>query len=617
VAWPENLPRAVATGDTVLPSDHNDTRTWMASLRAELGGAGLKGIASTLFDRLAAMDVAIAALGGGPGGIPSGPGPNWVAASNAPTAVKNAVLAAGGVVCTGTNDHTTINSAMATYKAVRVTEGTYTLGGQLVPGLRCSLIGAGMGATKFVGASSFTSGSFFLVNTQDVTIRGATITRGSAGTSVRGLEINISSNSGWSSDDDSNGRTVVEDLLIIDCANGVYMPSSGTKSNNATLNNVTAKRSLGVGFYINVPDGRMIQCMAGSCGTTITDHGFHFDTNTANWSTFGCAAWFSRGDGWYLRGIRNEYTEIMAQDNAGAGIRFNENFSKINGFTCDSNSYRSGDPFGTNGVYSGLEIGLKQDGTSQGGDDLTICSGQSWDKNEGGRGRYQKYGIRAKAGIRRLVLTGFNTGDPSGSHFNVTDGVYFNTPSDVTHATNIVSGLSHGVKMSSSGASPTDNWARLGSETAVTSATPTEVTTALRVAVAASTSYAFEAFIMYRADATDDLLVRPVISGGGGTPTVEWTTAYEDTSSAAAGNGGYRRFSGTNTATAATPSDLTAGGVSTGGAGAANTRTLRIVGTVWAGNAAAIFTILFAKAVATSGNDAKVVDGSWVHVRAL
>jgi hypothetical protein len=89
-------------------------------------------------------------------------------------------------------------------------------------------------------------------------------------------------------------------------------------------------------------------------------------------------------------------------------------------------------------------------GSASGGYNINIGTGRAWDKNEGSRGYNQKYGVVFRSGVRGITMTNVQTGAPSDSHRNLTDGIVFLNPSDLTNAANFVTAcLSNGARMSS------------------------------------------------------------------------------------------------------------------------------------------------------------------------
>lgn len=369
-------------------------------------------------------------------------GPNWVAASNASSTVKAAVLGAGGAVCDGTADQSDIASKLASYGEVRLTEGTFTFNASLVPPARKKIMGSGP-ATVVTGAAALT-GSFFSVTNEHIQISDLTIAGGAEATGTHGIFANVTSNTGFTTGSDA--CLIFERLTCRNVkGNGIRM--EGTYNRDSKLSKIHVWNATDTGYYLNSPDGNIEQCIAGTCG----GNGFEFASSSSNWHTVNSKAWYSDKDGWRIGGIRHTFVGIEGQDNAWAGIRMIANNTVLSGWLCDSNSYE-----GTtyDGIHSGLEVGrTTSDGTTfsnSGGFDISIGPGQSWDKNESARGFKQRSGVRLRSGIRGLTMTGVGTGDPAGTHHNVTAGIEFDSATDLTNAANSVQAcLNHRVRINS------------------------------------------------------------------------------------------------------------------------------------------------------------------------
>jgi hypothetical protein len=637
----------------------------------------------------------LASSGPGGGSAPSGPAPYWLAGSDAPTAIKTAIANAGGTICDGTADDVDVAAMLSTYNRCMFT-GTLVFAAQVSLPARSVFRGTGIGTARINGAAALTSGAFVgtATNAENISTGDYTIVKTNAGSSVDGIDINITSTSGFQFG--AEGKPFVSNVIVSGTRYGLRV--RGSAANDSKIDNVTVKQATLNGFNLDdAPDGNIRYCTAGSITGPGdgTGHGFVFTTNSANWHVEDCKAWFCKGDGFYFRGVRHTVEQIEAQDCSGAGIRWNGFFNTLTGFLCDSNSYTSGNTFSFNGVYGGLEIGLTQAGASQGGDDSVIVGGQAWDKNEGSRGYNQKYGVRVKSGVRRLTMIGVGTGATSETHHNLTDGILFNNTADITHSTNDIQSTNHGVKVSSTTSTTKDFWLNTSTDTALTDATLTAVAT-LDQTLAASTFYAFEAAFLYRADATDDFAYQPTLASATGSWEIDYTvdgqppnapfgvltsvtaqvaadtltktthglrdgdqvtvsgmttvagltagvTYYVKTSTAntfkvtdTVGGTAINLTGSDDSGLTVTPvtnrtgglmskvtsgglagAPSTFGGVSDGSSGTVNTRMLIVRGTIFSGSATTTLRHQFAKASATSVNNATLVSPSRVYVRQL
>ena len=433
--------------------------------------------------------------------ITGGYGPNWMAASDAPAAVQNAVRRVGGVVCDGAGDQTDLNAALTTHRQVFLTEGTFNIAAPITPGQSRTLQGSGGTATVIKSATGLT-GAAVSITADHVAIRDLRID-GTSGIVAHGIDANVTSNAGFLTGAD--GCTVVENVVMRNVT-GDGLRMTGGFNRDSKIYNVHVWNALGRSFLLDCPDGTIHQCVSGTPSKT----GFHIGPNASNWRGSNCKSWFSDEDNWWFEGVRHNFSCIEGQDGLGAGIRITGFFIEINGFTADSNGYdgsSSGAPTNSN-LYSGVEVGRRFDryetawaastaytvgqirrptvhnglvydvtvaGTSgttepawptavggtvaDGGvtwrertqsgasDHITLVGGQAWDKNEASRGYRQRSGVRVRTGLRNSIIMGVHTGLSTGSHKNVTAGFEFDTPTDATHASNLVVSLNHGTRI--------------------------------------------------------------------------------------------------------------------------------------------------------------------------
>ena len=373
-----------------------------------------------------------AALDAGTGN--GGFGPNWIAAADAPSAIKTAVTAAGGVVIAslGTNAATSINSALSSYKQVCLTEGTFNVTSTITMVHGATLQGSGNPATTIKCASGITNRVIY--STVDkTTICDLLILGNGVGTNVAGIEVNVTSNSGFFSQQTNEACTIISNVQI-DGVTGDGVIMAGTYNRDSKLYNVDCHDVGGNGFFINCPDGTGNQCVAGSPGK----HGFNID-GASNWRFTNSKAWYAVNCGWVIgetvSTARIGLIGCEAQDNHEAGFRvLKSNAPSLTGCVADSNSNTSGNA----NVYSGFELfttGSTSGGYPGGGLVMSGCI--SYDKSEGGRGYRQAYGFRFGSGLRYAAVTGCGCGD-NANHHNTTAGTLFNTGSDQTHSSNVI-----------------------------------------------------------------------------------------------------------------------------------------------------------------------------------
>lgn len=402
-------------------------------------GQVLKKNSSTDYDLTWGTDNA----GTGGGGSGGGYGPNWLAASNAPLAARDAVLAAGGVVCDGTGDHADFAAQLATYSHVQFTEGDYNFSGTLTVPARHWLQGSGPDSEIIGGAGA--SSRLIYVTSDHVALSDFTISAGGESAGTHHIEADVTSSSGFVTGSDA---CLVVERVVSRNAKGNGIRMTGSFNRDSKLSKIHVWNAASDGYYISSPDGAIVQCVAGTCG----GNGFWFDSGSSNWTGVQLKAWYSDLDGFLINGARNKFTAIEGQDNLGAGIRIIGNMVTLTAWVADSNSFdgsAAGSPTGGN-VHSGLEIGRTFAGGTSGGFDISIGAGAAWDKNESSRGRRQRSGVRVRSGARGLAMVGVTTGDPSSTHFNVTTGIEFDTAADLTNAANSVYGcVSHRIRVSS------------------------------------------------------------------------------------------------------------------------------------------------------------------------
>lgn len=365
-------------------------------------------------------------------------GPNWVAASNAPAYIRQAVAAAQGVVATGTNDHTTINTALASYKSVYLTEGTFVFGGSAALPSARSVFGSGT-ATKVTGVSG-QSAPLFTIATDQARLSSMWIDGTGTTSSCHGVDVNVTSSSGFAFGVDASPQL---DNLILSNVQGDGVRIQGTYAKSGKVARVHVFNAAGRGFYLNSGGGSIDQCAALNCGS----HGFMLDTSSTNWRVNNSKAYFNTVDGFNVAGQRHTLTCVEAQDNKQSGFRLVCTQSSLVGFLADSNSWASANA-NTN-LHSGVEVGRNADGTSTGGLDITITGGQAWDRNDSSRGRAQRSGIRVRTGARGLSIIGVTTGDSTGSLYNVTAGIEFDTAGDATNAANSIYAINNRIAIKS------------------------------------------------------------------------------------------------------------------------------------------------------------------------
>ena len=365
-----------------------------------------------------------------------GYGPTTVAAADAPAAIKAAVETAGGRVCNGTADQTDIQAALDTYTRVDLTQGTYHLTAGITLPPKTTIAGAGpssilRGATGMTGTAMIT----IATNGDHCQVRGLQLDGGDA-TSTTGIRADITSQTGFTTGSDA---CLILDNLLLRRIPGDGITMTGPYNRDAKLTRIQVWQATGRGIHIDCWDGSASMVIAGDSGS----HGIMLDTTSTSWRLDNCKSWYSSGDGIRIYGWRHTLVACEGQDSQLAGIRVLSDMVTLDACLADSNSY----PAATN-VHAGIEIGrLPGDWNYAGGMDCVITGCRASDKDEASRGYHQRSGIRVRGGIRGLALIGGSTGDPTGPEHNVTAGIEWDDPADMTHASNAVLAISHRVRI--------------------------------------------------------------------------------------------------------------------------------------------------------------------------
>lgn len=368
----------------------------------------------------------------GPGG--GGMAPFWVAANDAPAALKASVNSGGGLVCDGTDDQADILSALSTYKSVALTEGNFAINDTVTVPQGKRLHGSGARATMLVGAAGLSGGAPFLfVDDEWAAIDNLGID-GGASSAAPGIQAAVTSNAGFTTGSEAN---LVFHNIMMRNVGGIGLEMSGTYNRDSKISHIHIWNCGGSGVDISCPDGSINQLIVGSAGL----HGLYAH-GASNWRLQNVKTWYSDGDGFWLAGERFDLANCEAQDNLWAGFRITGNFHDFTSCKADSNSWDTG--AANANLYSGFEVGRTQAGGTAGGFDINFAGCQAWDKNEGSRGYSQRSGWRMRSGTRRLSIVGCGTGNSAGSLHNVSNGLEWDTAGDATHASNAILMNNHG-----------------------------------------------------------------------------------------------------------------------------------------------------------------------------
>ncbi|KJL47119.1 hypothetical protein RS84_01904 [Microbacterium hydrocarbonoxydans] len=348
-------------------------------------------------------------------GVGSPPATVVVASNDAPASIKSTA----DFVCDGTADEVEINAAIATASNDSVSLGgqggsvllwgkEFTVGAAIKMRSQVTLSGMGQWATTVRASSSFSGGEnsgvfeLYSTNTQYTTVSSLTI-HGNAAAGARTCGVFYQQGAGqeW----DAAHRLL--DLYIYATGwHGMFLTSTGAGARNRAyyVQNVriidagTTVTSTANGMKVLSVDSFFIGIDVGSSAS----HGVLI--SGANNRFVSCKSWYSgsmattdhQGSGFYVTGAqRNQFSACEAQDNYGDGFYLGGGNNTLSACFADSNGYNRGGGGGAGVGWTGSGFYIAGYVTLQ---------GIALDKNEGGRGLYQQYGVEvAYAGIKGIV----------------------------------------------------------------------------------------------------------------------------------------------------------------------------------------------------------------------
>lgn len=331
---------------------------------------------------------------GGGTGVGSAPA-LIIAAYNSPSAVKSLAH----VICTGVNDHTTINNAInaannvisssGTGKvgAVILCNGDFSLGGPiLVPCRGFSISGMGWNTILRKSANAFVStGAAAGQGTPTALIKMATTAAAQAASSVNIEDLYlVCSNNGLVTGVylEGNGDSVqistygypiaaavddrfhrIRGVRVDNCANGIWISASGSTNRHSFIEGCTVHTvaSGGSAFYIDTSDNEIINCTAAG-GRSANTIGF----NLVGASTIisHCKAFYFDATGcvgFHFNASRISGTALEGQD-CYTSFKVSKSQCSIVGARADTQiaAYIAFDlRSGTNGTFTGLYASLR------------------------------------------------------------------------------------------------------------------------------------------------------------------------------------------------------------------------------------------------------------------
>ena len=324
-----------------------------------------------------------------------------VAAADAPAVVR----AAAHYLCDGNSDQVEINQALADLGSVgglvQLSEGSFSCSGPVRMRRRTTLLGRGRATRLFaVGSWSAFDGATpgALIEPLDGGVDKTTVAalaldgQRYQGADVGGIYYNIVDNAGF--DEGPDAGHWFSDLYIFETRrHGLHVTGERMRASKAAGIRVYNVGQEGVteahGFLIACPDGFYTQCESGSSSGS----GFYIDGSNNRFTN--CKSWYADLSGWQIRKPRGQYSACESQDNAQHGFYITTGPNSLVGCHADSNSWESSAPAV---AFDGFHIPW--------GNRVQLVGCSAYDKNEGGRGRWQRYGFYVGGSARHCQIIG-------------------------------------------------------------------------------------------------------------------------------------------------------------------------------------------------------------------
>lgn len=324
-----------------------------------------------------------------------------VASADAPTRIQ----AQANYVCDGTNDQVEINQALTDLGTiggrVLLSEGVFNCTGAVQMRRRTLLMGQGRATIlKAIGTwaayDGLAQGALIepISDRIDKTTVALLALDGNrwTGADVHGIYYNITTRDDF--DESSDAAHYFTDVYIVETRrHAVYLTGSNMRSNALTrirAYNVGAEgETVAHGFYIDCPDSFYSQCESGSS----SGHGFLIEG--ANNRFTNCKAWYSDLNGFHVGNVRNQFAACEAQDNEQHGFYCGSGPNSFVGCHADSNSWNSASPTAS---YDGFHIPW--------GSRIQLVGCSAYDKDEAGRGNWQRYGFYVGSAGNHIQIIG-------------------------------------------------------------------------------------------------------------------------------------------------------------------------------------------------------------------
>lgn len=334
--------------------------------------------------------VAAGVLGASPAAAASTDGLVVVAADDAPANVKSVA----DFVCDNASDDVQINAALASVGAETIGHGTnggvvllvgrrFTITAPILMRTQTTLRGAyGKNGTKIFAAAPIPTGEtaamiqLATTNTQYVEV--SDLALHGMGLAVCGIYLNTGAGQEWDS------FHVLKNLYIYRTGESGIRLDSGTRNRANQICEVRIIDAGKAGVYVNSSDNFFDRVDVGSAGQD------GFFVPATNNRFVNCKAWYCDRHGFNLAapGRDNQLSGCEAQDNQEHGFAIVSSRNTLSACCADSNGYGStaggGDGFNVQGNGTNLQ-------------------GTASDKNEGNRGRHQRYGVNIATKVKVLV----------------------------------------------------------------------------------------------------------------------------------------------------------------------------------------------------------------------
>jgi len=321
-----------------------------------------------------------------------------VAASNAP---QN-MLDIADYVCTGGNDQDTINEAINSQSklggVVALSPGSFNCSGPVKVRSRVTLVGSGR--SSVMRATTAWSGAMieaYSTSTDKVTI--SDLGLDGEYKNVGGILLNVTTKNSFEDGSPDAANYITDVYIHAVRGNGLHM--TGRHNRGYCITRVRVWDAGGHGFVFDSPDGFVHQCETGSSGKD----GFRITSGNTRFTN--CKAWYSDLSGFHIAAVRNQFTACESQDNEQHGFYIASGQVSLTSCHADSNSWNRNQPVAQ---YSGFHI-IRDRNRIQ----LIGC--QAYDKNEGGRGNWQRWGFYLEGRNSECQISGVGRDHVDGALF--------------------------------------------------------------------------------------------------------------------------------------------------------------------------------------------------------